>query len=71
MIAVAELHGVRCLNKNIGSSSSLAEIYSSDDGREYVVADCEAGYTGDGIHSSYVDLLDLIAWLRANRPELL
>lgn len=35
-------------------------------GRLYIDASCEGGQNGTA-----VDLLDLIAWLKKNRPELL
>jgi len=43
------------------------DIYITyEDGREILVCECEGGY-----NAGCVDLLDLIEWLRVNRPELL
>lgn len=42
------------------------EIATSEDGRLCLVASVDAGY-----NSTAIDLVDLITWLKANRPELL
>jgi hypothetical protein len=41
-------------------------IAETADGRPTVVAENEAGH-----NNTQVDLIDLLAWVRANRPELL
>jgi hypothetical protein len=42
------------------------ELEERDNGRLVISAFCEGGYNG-----TTVDLLDVIAWVKRNRPELL
>ncbi len=55
------MHGVR----EYGEGMEV-ELDCTTDGESIIVARNEGGY-----NSTWVDVLDLVRWLRANRPDLL
>lgn len=61
MKILAEMQGVRCYGEKLP-----VELAEEDDGRLVVRASNQAGFD-----STCVDLLDLLAWLVKNRPDII